>query len=287
MAETEVGLRVGELAERIGVSPETLRAWERRYGVLQPRRTPGGYRAYGPQDEARARRMVALIGDGWSAARAARTIARETAVTASDVDAATLSGLLEDALMDFDAERAHALLDRLFAAHPRGAVLEEGVLPVLRAIGDGWERGKISVAQEHFATELLVGRLRALTRGWEEGAGPRAVLACPSAERHDTGLLCCGLVLRDHGWRVTYLGADTPATALADAVERTRPDALVIGVLQPEPLAASVEGLAALAATTRVCVGGAGAVPELVRAAGAERLEDGPVAAAATLAAGV
>jgi methanogenic corrinoid protein MtbC1 len=285
MPSTEVALRVGELARRIGVAPETLRAWERRYGVLHPRRTPGGYRVYGAEDEARARRMVALIGDGWSAARAARTIARETAVTASDVDAGELAVLLEGALLDFDAERAHALIDRLFAAHPRGVVLDEGVLPVLRAIGDGWERGEVSVAQEHFATELLVGRLRALSRGWEEGAGRRAVLACPSAERHDAGLLCCGLALRDQGWRVTYLGADTPGVALEHAVQRTRPDAVVIGVLQSEPLAAAVPALAGLASAARVFVGGAGAAPTLVDAAGAERLANGPVDAAAAIAA--
>ena len=284
MPETEVALRVGELARRVGVSPETLRAWERRYGVLRPSRTPGGYRVYGPADEARARRMVALIDDGWAAARAARTIARETAVTASDLDVPSLSGMLEEAVLDFDAERAHALFDRLLAAHPRATVLDEAVLPLLRSIGDGWATGEISVAQEHFASELLAGRLRALSRGWEQGAGPRAVLACPSAERHDLGLLCCGLALRDHGWRVTYLGADTPGSALEHAVQRTRPDALVIGVLQADVLARVTGDLAGLADMTRVFVGGAGASPTLVRAAGAEHLEHGPVAAAAALA---
>jgi hypothetical protein len=181
MPEIEVALRVGELARRVGVSPETLRAWERRYGVLHPSRTPGGYRVYGPADEARARRMVALIGDGWAAARAARTIARENAVAAGDVDVAALAELLQAALLDFDAERAHALLDRLFDSQPRATVLEEAVLPVLREIGEGWVTGEVSIAQEHFAAELLAGRLRALSRGWEQGAGRLAVLACPSA----------------------------------------------------------------------------------------------------------
>jgi methanogenic corrinoid protein MtbC1 len=285
MSETEAALRVGELAQRLGVSPETLRAWERRYGVLRPRRTAGGYRVYGPEDEARARRMVALIGDGWAAARAARTIVAEAAATAPDLDAGALGELLVEALLDFDAGPAHALLDRLLDAHPRGAVIDEAVLPALRTIGDGWETGRVSVAQEHFAADLLAGRLRALSRGWEQGAGPRAVLACPSAERHDLGLLCCGLALRDHGWRVIYLGADTPVSALALAVERTQPDAVVLGVLQADPLARAADDLAVLAADTAVLVGGAGANDTLARAAGAERLADGPVAAAALIAA--
>jgi methanogenic corrinoid protein MtbC1 len=284
-SDTEVALRVGELARRLRVSPETLRAWERRYGVLHPSRTPGGYRVYGPDDEARARRMVALIGDGWSAARAARTIVRENAVTADDLDVPALAALLEEALLDFDDERAHRAFDRLLEAHRRTTVLEQAVLPVLRSIGEGWETGAISVAQEHFASDLLAGRLRALSRGWDQGAGPRAVLACPSAERHDLGLLCCGLALRDQGWRVTYLGADTPDTALEDAVRRTRPSALVIGVLQADPLARAVTRLAALGEQTDVFVGGAGASASLVRAAAAERLDDGPVAAASAIAA--
>ena len=64
---------------------------------------------------------------------------------------------------------------------------------------------ELSVAQEHFATELVTGRLRGLAREWDEGLGPRAVLACPSrsGERHDIGLLCCGLALHRRGWRVT------------------------------------------------------------------------------------
>jgi len=281
MPETEVGLQVGELARHIGVSPETLRAWERRYGVLHPTRTPAGYRLYGPEDEARARRMIALIADGLPAALAARRIADENFAVAADLEAPALAELLRDALLDFDADRAHTAFDRLVAAHPLAVVIDDAVLPVLRSIGDGWAAGTVSVAQEHFAAELLGVRLRALSRGWEQGAGRRAVLACPSAERHDLGLLCCGLALRDQGWRVVYLGADTPDDALADAVRQTRPDALVIGVLQGDRLARAADGLAALAVRTRVMVGGAGAHD----GAGWERLEDGPVAAAAHIAA--
>ena len=282
MSATE--LRVGELAERLGVSPETLRAWERRYGVLRPARTPGGSRAYGPEDTARARRMQALIADGWSAARAARTILAEAAPLTPGLGARELAARLHEALLTYDAERAHGLLDRLLEGHGLATVLDEAALPLLRAIGDGWAQGDVSVAQEHFASELLGGRLRALGRDWEQGAGPRAVLACPSDERHDTGLLCCGLALRDQGWRVTYLGADTPDPALEDAVRGIRPDALVLAVLQAEPMARATPRIAALATETVVHVGGAGARERLVRDAGATPRPEGPVGAAAAIA---
>jgi DNA-binding transcriptional MerR regulator len=278
MPETEVALRVGELARRIGVSPETLRAWERRYGVLRPTRTAGGYRVYGAADAARAERMRTLIDAGWAASQAARSIAP---AGLEDVGIEIVAERLEAALLDLDAETSSALLDHVFAAHSLAEVLDAVVLPVLRAVGDGWELGRVSIAQEHFAADLLGGRLRALSHGWDAGTGPRAVLACPSGERHDLGLLSCGLALREHGWRITYLGADTPGVALEDAVDRVRPDALVIGVLQSEPMARAAGTLAGLGSGTRVLVGGAGALPTLVDAAGATRLPDDPVAAAA------
>lgn len=282
MAQTEVALRVGELARRVGVSPETLRAWERRYGVLRPTRTPGGYRVYGAADAARAERMRTLIDAGWAASQAARSIAP---AGLEDVGIDTVAGLLETALLDLDAEASSALLDHALAAHPLPDVLDAVVLPVLRAVGDGWALGTVSIAQEHFAADLIGGRLRALSRGWDTGTGPRAVLACPSGERHDLGLLSCGLALREHGWRITYLGADTPGVALADAVGRVRPAAVVIGVLQSEPMARAAGTLATLGAETRVLIGGVGALPALVDAAGATRLPDDPVAAAALVAA--
>ena len=87
------------------------------------------------------------------------------------------------------------MFDRLLATRSLDGALRDVVLPALHEIGERWARGEISVAQEHYATELLAGRLRGLAREWDDGLGPRAVLACPSGERHDIGLLCCGLAL--------------------------------------------------------------------------------------------
>src|SRR3954471_22894716 len=72
MAERRADLRIGELSRRTGISPELLRAWEQRYGLLRPSRSPGGFRLYSAADEGRIRRMTRLLADGWSAAEAAR-----------------------------------------------------------------------------------------------------------------------------------------------------------------------------------------------------------------------
>jgi methanogenic corrinoid protein MtbC1 len=284
MPGTPLGVRIGELSRRIGVAPETLRAWEQRYGVLRPARTPAGYRVYGRDDQARARRMRELIGSGWAAGEAAQAVL--TATTAQPPPAPWVDGVAEEllgTLLEFDTAAAHETFDRLLGGRSLDAALRDVVLPVLREVGARWERGEITVAQEHFATELITGRLRGLAREWDQGLGPRAVLACPAGERHDIGLLCCGLALDRRGWRVIYLGPDTPADALESAVAVLEPAIVVIGAVQAGPLREAAGALAALADRVSVAVGGAGASAGLAAAAGATFLVGDPVEAAGEL----
>jgi DNA-binding transcriptional MerR regulator len=210
-------LRIGELARRVGVSAEVLRSWQQRYGVLRPSRSDSGYRLYGRDDQRRALRMKELIDAGHAAAEAAAAVA-EPALDAGPVPPWTggrlseARGSLRDALLALDATAAHASLDHLIDAHTIDVLLRDVVLPVLQELGEGWQYGRVSIAQEHFGSELLAGRLRSLGRSWDDGLGPRVLLACPGGERHDLGLLCCALALHQRGWRITYLGADTHST---------------------------------------------------------------------------
>lgn len=283
-----MGVRVGELARRVGVAPETLRAWERRYGVLRPSRTPGGYRVYGADDELRAQRMRELIESGWAAGQAAHAVTadedwRMPATHAATPPVGAAADELVTALVGFDCAAGQAAFDRVFAERSMDAALRDVVLPALHEIGELWACGKITVAQEHFATELITGRLRGLGREWDHGLGPRAILACPGGERHDIGLLCCGLALHRRGWRVTYLGPDTPADALNSAVTAVDPALVVIGAAQRHPLRLAARSLAQLAERVTVAVGGAGANSELAAAARARLLRGDPVTAAAAL----
>jgi MerR family transcriptional regulator, light-induced transcriptional regulator len=276
-------VRVGELARRVGVAPETLRAWERRYGVLRPARTAAGYRIYGREDEQRAQRMRELIESGLAAGEAAHAVTGTVAVEISPPPEAVAAGELVAALLGFDSAAGNAAFDRVLGARSLDAALRDVVLPALRAIGDRWERGEITVAQEHFATELITGRLRGLGREWGTGLGPRAVLACPSGERHDVGLLCCGLALDRRGWRVTYLGGDTPVDALESVVETVEPAVVVLGALQPGPLRAAAPALGRLSRRVPIAIGGTGACADLAAAASAWHLHGDPVAGAAAL----
>ena len=229
-------LRIGELARRSGVSADLLRAWERRYALLTPVRTAGGYRLYSDDDEARVRSMQAHLAQGLSAAEAARLVREATAPEPQNGAPADLAAALWSALDRFDDAGAQAAFDRLVAAFSIETVAETAILPYLRTLGDRWRDGDASVAQEHFATGLLRARLLGLARGWDRGAGPRALLACPSGERHDLGLIILGLALRDRGWRVTFLGPDTPIETLAAAADQLAPDVVVLSSLAREPL---------------------------------------------------
>jgi len=204
--------------------------------------------------------MRELLAGGLSAAEAARQALAEPAGEPDVPAPARASAELRRALEALDDGAAHAALDRLLADCSPQAVLAGIVLPLLHELGAGWERGEITVAQEHFASNLLRGRLLGLARGWDRGSGPRAVLACPPGERHDLGLVIFGLALRDLGWRITFLGADTPPETIVETMRRLEPDALVFAVADRAWLGGVTETVAGLeGAATTVWVGGAGA----------------------------
>jgi MerR family transcriptional regulator, light-induced transcriptional regulator len=257
-------LRIGELSRRSGVSPELLRAWERRYGLLEPTRSPGGLRLYSASDLERVRAMQAHLAEGLGAAEAAE-LAGRSAVEAVDVPVAPPAARedLDAALSAFDEARAHSVLDAVLGARTLDSTLSEVVLPYLHELGDRWERGDASVAQEHFASNVIRGRLLGLTRGWGRGLGPKILLACAPGEQHDLGLIAFGVTLRARGWRIGFLGADTPVESAADAAIALEPSFVVVSAVTPDRFRASAAELRELAARHAVCLGGAGAAAEV------------------------
>jgi DNA-binding transcriptional MerR regulator len=251
-------LRIGELSRRAGVSPELLRAWERRYGLLRPTRSAGGLRLYSELDLGRVRTMQRHLADGVAAAEAAALALREPAAAAA-VATADAKEELAAALASFDESGAHAVLDSLLARMSLDGVLRDVVVPYLHDVGEGWERGDVSIAQEHFASNVLRGRLLGLARDWSRGLGPAALLACAPGEQHDLGLIAFGLALRARGWRVLFLGADTPLETVADAARSARPAFVVISSVDARSFRRARDVLAELARDYRLCLAGAGA----------------------------
>jgi MerR family transcriptional regulator, light-induced transcriptional regulator len=281
-------LRIGELAKRTGVSPELLRAWEQRYGLLQPTRTAGGFRLYGAADEARVQRMQSLVSGGLAAAQAARLIlsgdepaprAVSASATILDDEASHLAASLDR----LDEQAANTALDRLFSAYTVETALQEVVMPYLHRLGERWEAGEVSVAQEHFASNLIRGRLLGLAQGWGQGRGPRAVLACLPGELHELGLLAFGVALHRRGWRVTYLGTNSPIGAVADATRLLLPAVVVLFSVNPDGFRHHAREIAELARQVPVVIAGPGATDEVARQTLARVLHQDPVSAAGTI----
>ncbi len=275
-------LRIGEFARRAGVKPELLRAWERRYGLLQPVRSEGGFRLYTTEDAERVARMRRGLDEGLSAAEAARRALAQ---------ARPAAGLLEEerrrllaAVRAYDEPALHAALDEALAGFSLETVLRALVLPALREVGDQWERGELEVGQEHFASNLIRERLLALGRSWGRGGRPLAILACAPGERHDIGLIAFGLLLRSHGWRVLFLGADTPLATLERAVAATDPRLVVVAAVDPSLLEAEAAGLRRLARAAPLVLSGSGADPALCARLRLDRLDGDLVDAAETIA---
>jgi DNA-binding transcriptional MerR regulator len=291
MEDRSPRFRIGQLAGRTGVGAERLRKWESRYGLLEPDRSDGGFRLYSLEDERRVRLMQRHLSRGYAAAEAAE-LARQGVVAPSParltprlpravVDRSMR--ILRQALSEFDEGAAQRALDDLFGGYTIDAVLRDAVLPFLREVGDAWAGGAATPGQEHFASTIIEARLLSLTRGWGSGGGPRALLACPAGERHTLGLVTFGIALSRRGWRITYLGADTPAASLAHAAAKLEPTLIVLAASRPDTYTREAGDLSRLAATYRTALAGAGATARLAKRIGAEHIEADPVTAAAEL----
>jgi len=287
-------VRIGQLARRTGVSPAVLRAWEQRYGVIGPERSPGGTRLYSERDEARIRAMQTHMAAGLPTAEAARAVlAGEAVAGAAPVGGSVRTpagSTLDDgaralrrALARLDREQAERALDFLLGSLTFETVAVEVLLPYLVDVGARWERGEASIAEEHLATQLLRARLLALTHGLTSAQGAQAVLGCPPDEHHDIALVILSVALERRGWRVTLLGANTPVTTIAQAADLIDADCVVVAATTPERIAAVGDELSELAALRPLLLAGPGATPPGVRRIGAMLLEGDPVTAAATL----
>ncbi|HEV2060868.1 MAG TPA: MerR family transcriptional regulator [Solirubrobacteraceae bacterium] len=284
MTDSAERWRIKEFATLVGVHEPTLRAWERRYRLLQPERSAGGYRLYSAADARRIRSMQAHMARGLAAAQAAALAVSESG---REIVAPGEPGDLIDALIAaaeaFDATRFDALLEATFE---RGTVsaIGEVVLPALVEIGLRWERNEISVGHEHFASHLIERRLLSMAQGWEAGEGPLALLACAPGERHTLGLVCFGLVLADRGWRIAYLGADTPIDQIAGMSASLSPAAVVVCSLDARGLTENGDAIAALGQRYHTILAGRGVSEALARQLGVHRADGDPLVAARALA---
>jgi DNA-binding transcriptional MerR regulator len=227
------------MARMTGVNPGTLRAWERRYGLIEPTRTPSGHRLYSRAQVDRVRRVTALIEQGISIRQAAALVTREDAdgVAPGVPDDAweTFRHRALGAIRAYDEAALDAVFGEVLALFPVDTVTRHLVLPLLTELGDSWATRDAGIAEEHFFTAHIRGRLAARRRGQgAEGSGPVIVAACIPGEHHDIGLLMFCLACQGRGFRLVLLGPDMPTEDLPDVVARAGAAALVLsGTVDP------------------------------------------------------
>ena len=282
-------LRIGELSRRVGVREATLRAWEARYGLLEPERTQGNFRLYGEDDIRRIEVMLRLLEAGVPAAEAARLARgarreRENGDVPSGIVARARAGLRR-AFFEFDEGLAERALDELFEEFAPEAVLRDAIYPFMREVGDAWACGDASAANEHFASAVIQARLLSVARGWGAGAGPRAMLACAPGEQHALGLIGFGICLARRGWRITYLGPAAPLPAIVHAAGAVEPDLVMISAHDPLLLRPWAQALHDLRRHNRVALAGRGATRSIAEYTRCDRVTTDPVEAAELLSA--
>jgi DNA-binding transcriptional MerR regulator/methylmalonyl-CoA mutase cobalamin-binding subunit len=276
--------RIKEFSAIVEVSEATLRAWERRYGLLDPERSSGGFRLYSAADEMRIRAMQTHMAGGIAPAQAAALAIAETAGRmVPPARPGDLVGKIIAAAQIYDATTFDKLLDAAFS-FGRLAAIRDVILPSLVEIGVRWERAEMAIGHEHFSSHLIERRLLSLAQGWEAGRGPLAVLACPAGERHTLGLVCFGLLLADQGWRIAYLGADTPIEEIIKLCDSTEPNAVVLCARDSMYLTDNAAGIRELGGHLHTIVAGEGASAEVARRLFAHLAEGDPVETALRLA---
>lgn len=250
------------VVKETGIKPDTLRAWERRYGLPEPHRTEGGHRIYSQRDIDTLKWLLDRQEEGLSISRAVNLWnsllkdGNDPLMTAPYVhtDAAVAiepGKALQDlrqawvqACMAFDERSAEAILNQAFAVFPPEAVTQHLLQQGLALIGQGWYRGEITVQQEHFATELALRRLEAqIAAAPPPGRPGRILVVCPPGEDHTFPALLITFLLRRTGWDVLYLGGNVPIAQIGSTIESTRSKL----VIMPAQSLAAAAGLAEMA----------------------------------------
>ncbi|MFK7926786.1 MAG: B12-binding domain-containing protein [Myxococcota bacterium] len=259
--------RIRSVVEMTGIPRNTLLAWERRYGVPTPDRTPGGHRVYADADVQVLRRLKLLIGKGHRISEAVALLRRSAEPERSRTDGLApieqQRDALRDALIDFDRQQADEIYHHL-SAWPIRRVIDSVLMPVLREVGDGWHRGEISIAQEHFTSAFVREQLITMLNRLESGpvGGPVVVCAGYPGEAHEIGLLSIAVKLAMRGWRVAYLGADLPIEELAGVLNARGASLICQSVFTPrdaqELTLYAGKLLALVDSSTRIAFGGPG-----------------------------
>jgi MerR family transcriptional regulator, light-induced transcriptional regulator len=241
-------LPVRAVVSRTGVPAHLLRAWERRYGAVEPHRSPGGHRLYSEAEVERIRLLRDAVARGETISSVARlptdTLRRIAGTPPSEPspsrggesEAVPESRFLEAmaAVEDRNGDRLREILQGASFRLTHLAFLEEFVSPLLRRIGDAWSRSVIGVVEEHLASQVIRSVLTEMLRASAPPAGSPVILcAAPAGQRHEFGALLAAVTSSQAGWKAIYLGPDLPRGEIIRLASSSGARAVAVGVLHP------------------------------------------------------
>lgn len=264
MLKTENHFAIRVLAERTGVGHSTLRAWERRYGLLKPHRTPKGHRLYTEEDVQLINRVLVLLKEGHSISSAADYLKESKKpsailkgpITQIDKDQAPPAGdtpwqgyltQMMHAIEDFSGERLDAVYNEAASLYPLDVISNQLIVPALGVFGENWSSNEAVIGQEHFFSAWLRNKLGArLHHSTSLATGNTLVIACTPEHRHELGALIFTLAVLGRGYRTVYLGPDMPLSPLPYIVERSGAKALILAASEQTNFVSLIRQLAIL-----------------------------------------
>ncbi len=270
------------VAKRSGLTAHTIRAWEKRYGAIEPQRSETRRRLYSDED---IQKLILLrlateagyrIGEiaGYSSEKL-RDLLKDVVHTIPEtIDSETLevenleaSSYLENSLnavLNFDNDKLENILNEAMIDLGELAMIEKFLIPLLHKIGDLWEKGTIRTAQEHMASAVIrtfVGNL--LSSHIKKGNAPHITVTTPAGQAHENGALVAAAIAASDGWNVTYLGPNLTAEEIAGASRKKSSQAIALSIVYPHDdphIAAELQKIRKFVGNeVKIIVGGAAA----------------------------
>nr|MDJ0882067.1 MerR family transcriptional regulator [Gammaproteobacteria bacterium] len=230
-------LSIGTVSKLTGVNSVTLRAWERRYGLIQPQRTPKGHRLYSQQDVELIKTIVHSLNQGLSISKISDRLKYSDDLKVTEQNGKQWIGYqsrMVKAVHDFDEGTLDAIYNEAMSIYPVDVVTKNLIGPLLVKLGESWSQaqskpGTAPIAEEHFFSVFFRNKLGArFHHRNQQNQGPRLLLACLPGEYHEFGLLLFALAAHDRGYRLILLGGDMPLSELPTVIEKTMCDAVVL-----------------------------------------------------------
>ncbi len=214
------------ISELTGVATTTLRAWERRYGLLKPSRTAKGHRLYSGEDIDLVKEIVKLLKSNHTISEAIRIIKNPELNVVANAEVqghwAVYQQRMLKSIENFNEQNLDTTYNEALSIYPIDMVTEQVIIPVLTVLGERWQDREAGIAEEHFFSAFLRNKLGArLHHESNRSRGNKILVACLPGEYHELGILLFCIAAISHGYKILYLGTNMPAAQLSKVVDRT------------------------------------------------------------------